>query len=1168
MTEVAATLRNSAVQLCLVAGSRNTGNRSRAAINTALLSGLLSCIFFGAVAHGQESANVELSSAVATSSRILGDQLANISVLTGSRRHRAVASALTTAATRRADLQRLMSENPGAVLAHALPASKLMAVPTELAAVVEQRWHGFAQLSVLPAEADNRVQLILPDGRVFDVQLYGDRRYLRTKEDLPVHAVLFGDRAIIEDSPISIFVPTELEAIGRSTALRFVRNGRDAQTNARITGDIVEALVGDRVLQFQSVENLEQFKQRLIGAERALGPRTDILAILRGMPGDSAAAPQPLQPTARSPWTETPKTVFFIRLEFPDLPGEPVTQETLAAALNGPTSDAIRAFSYGKTWIEGSVSDQVVMLPSSSAVYTNDMTALYEDAQLAFDALATGVDLSSFDIVGMYFTHIGAAFAGLGQIGGRRQWIQNTTSPRVLTHELGHNYGLWHSSLWDTDDDNSVTGPGTLVQYGDVFDVMGFGSVPPGHFNMYGKYLLNWLTDSQVIDADVQGDGIYRMYRFDDEAADASNPLAIAVDKCEDGEYWMGYRQNYPQNSNLANGVYLTWQRPGQVNSLLLDTTTDTPGDAFDAGIAIGRPYLDELGCVDITPVLSGGVSPNEWVDIRIQHIPTESGGIVAPSPALARVLQQYGAAPLADGSTAVSYQWDFRDRSAREHSATLNHRYVIGGAYDVFVGITNHQGLFVRRLQTVMVEDPLLQPWEIVPTGIIHAWNWSSVATNGAEIVLAAPRAIAFTADGSSWTSGTVDSNSTNVLPSQVVHTGLRWLMVGRDFDANTNSWVGVIFSSNDGISWVERRRGGVPLEDVACSPTICVAIGDGGTRLTSPDGIAWTDSAFSDPDQFREIEYGDGKFVALGRTTAFPCAGYSVQSANGLAWSGKTFAIACGLDALTYAKDAFFAAGGISLYRSTDGATFTQSLGPNAATGSTSNLLIRSFSYGANIFMALGSELGGTQSHRAYSLDGIFWQLGPADEEIVQAVAFHDDRFLLIGADLLRSPALPSDADFDGMLDDWEQQFGLDPFDDGDAFEDLDFDGLVNQSEFFVGTNPDFPDSDGDTIIDGADDFPLDSAASIDTDGDGMPDAYNSNATPEQIEASSLIVDDDDDNDTVLDSSDNCPLHANPLQQDADQDGVGDACESDNDDELCFPVRSSEGQITLVCL
>ena len=67
---------------------------------------------------------------------------------------------------------------------------------------------------------------------------------------------------------------------------------------------------------------------------------------------------------------------------------------------------------------------------------------------------------------------------------------------------------------------------------------------------------------------------------------------------------------------------------------------------------------------------------------------------------------------------------------------------------------------------------------------------------------------------------------------------------------------------------------------------------------------------------------------------------------------------------------------------------------------------------------------------------------------------------------------------------------------------------------------------------------------------------------------EALALDVDDVDDNDAVLDSSDNCPLNPNPLQLDADQDGIGDVCESDYLDQLCFPVGSARGKITLVCL
>jgi hypothetical protein len=82
-------------------------------------------------------------------------------------------------------------------------------------------------------------------------------------------------------------------------------------------------------------------------------------------------------------------------------------------------------------------------------------------------------------------------------------------------------------------------------------------------------------------------------------------------------------------------------------------------------------------------------------------------------------------------------------------------------------------------------------------------------------------------------------------------------------------------------------------------------------------------------------------------------------------------------------------------------------------------------------------------------------------------------------------------ADSDSDGMPDDWETHFGLNPSSSGDAQSGLDGDGLVNLDEYLAGTDP----NDTDTDHDGMDDDwevdnsldPLDpSDCDLDLDGD----------------------------------------------------------------------------------
>ncbi|MDC3070203.1 putative Ig domain-containing protein, partial [bacterium] len=152
-----------------------------------------------------------------------------------------------------------------------------------------------------------------------------------------------------------------------------------------------------------------------------------------------------------------------------------------------------------------------------------------------------------------------------------------------------------------------------------------------------------------------------------------------------------------------------------------------------------------------------------------------------------------------------------------------------------------------------------------------------------------------------------------------------------------------------------------------------------------------------------------------------------------------------------------------------------------------------------------------------------------------------------------------VPSDMDGDGICD------ALD--------DDMDGDGILNDEETNTGdfvneidslTDPANPDTDGDGVCDGPatpdvticaagpDAFPEDPAASLDTDGDGMPDTLFGNST------TGLIEDLDDDNDLIDDEIEilcgTDPKVVNALP-DLDGDGVCDAM----DDIVDLPFEFS---------
>lgn len=165
------------------------------------------------------------------------------------------------------------------------------------------------------------------------------------------------------------------------------------------------------------------------------------------------------------------------------------------------------------------------------------------------------------------------------------------------------------------------------------------------------------------------------------------------------------------------------------------------------------------------------------------------------------------------------------------------------------------------------------------------------------------------------------------------------------------------------------------------------------------------------------------------------------------------------------------------------------------------------------------------------------------------------------------LGTNAYLSDTDGDSVIDS-QDDFPLDSSEWLDSDQDSignnadlddDNDSLLDTTEEQIGTDPLNPDTDGDGLEncnDAADDFPLDAAECVDTDGDGVGD--NADVFPEDpLEDTDCDEDGlgnnadlDDDNDGTPDEEDELPC--NPLEiYDCDADGLGDREDPDDDND-----------------
>ncbi len=115
-----------------------------------------------------------------------------------------------------------------------------------------------------------------------------------------------------------------------------------------------------------------------------------------------------------------------------------------------------------------------------------------------------------------------------------------------------------------------------------------------------------------------------------------------------------------------------------------------------------------------------------------------------------------------------------------------------------------------------------------------------------------------------------------------------------------------GTILSSGDGSGWTARGSGvSQTLRGIASSPTHFVAVGGDGASLIrySADGVFWSGATVPALGKLRAIAYGGGKFVAVGYggtiLTSTDVVNWTSQAAgtterlDGVVWTGSQFVV-----------------------------------------------------------------------------------------------------------------------------------------------------------------------------------------------------------------------------------------------------------------------------------
>lgn len=566
---------------------------------------------------------------------------------------------------RREAMLQLIQTDPAQALALAVPYAWRQEMPADITRFFEQQVDGRGAYNVLAGTdfssgSTTTYRYVQVNGQSYEAFVYGWRQSEVSQASIPVHGIAIEGKLAVSTEPLRQLTVAEASTLDS----RVVQpedvicsvSGKPATSR----GSPVYAESGGGVLCFCGEDHYKLVNQQWTLAESGGGG-------IETSPGSFDA--NATATAANDAWTHGNKTVLYMRVNFPDDLTEPISEADAYSQMDGVNA-YYTVNSYDLSSLTATVTP-LLTLPQVKAYYSPDPTLLLADARAV--AAAAGYQTTNFDRDIVAFTSVpGYTFGGLAYVHGKGVWLQSM-DVGVTAHELGHNYGLWHANFWNALTNFSGIGPGTNLEYGNLWDTMGSGGV--AYFNVIHKNALDWLKADAI--QSISSNGVYRIYPMDVPGSHRvdGRMYAAALRKDTLRNYWLEFRRQYPDNPWLLNGLLVYWSpwKYSNGGAQIVDTTPGSPNadDNFsreDAALVIGRTFNDQAAGVHITPVQSGLTGTDPYIDFQVNlgRSTTNQPPVLAIQVDLTNVpvntLVHFHATASDPNGDPLAYSWTFDD--------------------------------------------------------------------------------------------------------------------------------------------------------------------------------------------------------------------------------------------------------------------------------------------------------------------------------------------------------------------------------------------------------------------------------------------------------------------------------------------------------------------------